>query len=111
MIDLSSYIDDKANFDIFIDTRNGLDVYVYDKDFAYINRYESISFIPPNLKFNSIYIDDISLIGHYHPEDLLYLLINLKKEKEKMFKRIDNYIKWKADFVKVNQGELKNNNV
>ena len=109
-IEIGNYIYSNK-LEMHIEAINGIDVYIYDKDFAYINHYNMIDFMPPNFMFKGLYIDDISLIGHYHSEDLLYLIMNFKTEKEAMLKKVDKYIKWKEAYLKRNQGELKENNV
>jgi len=109
-IEIGNYIYSNK-LEMHIEAINGIDVYIYDKDFAYINHYDMIDFMPPNFMFKGLYIDDISLIGHYHSEDLLYLIMNFKTEKEAMLKKVDKYIKWKEAYLKRNQGELKENNV
>lgn len=109
-IEIGNYLYEN-NLGLHTEIINGVDVYIYDKDFAYINHYNMIDFIPPNFMFKGLYIDDISLIGHYHSDDLLYLIMNFKTEKEAMLKKIDKYISWKEAYLKRNKGELKDKNV
>lgn len=61
---------------------NGLDVYVHPSD--------------EQLSFDN---EDDYMIGHYHPDDLLFLILNWEKEKQKMKQEIDRII---YDYIKGN---------
>lgn len=79
-------------------TNGGLDVYIYDDKYSYINNYNKLDMkldIMPIIKrFN---IDDMILLEHLHYEDMLWFIMNFKEEKKHIIKRIDEYIKWKEN--------------
>lgn len=100
-IDIGCYIHNVApNLELHIESFGGIDVYIYDKEFAHLNKYNQIEFeeciqVPKYFHTPLWIIDDKSMIGHYHREDLLWLIMNYEKEKEKMIKQIKEYILWK----------------
>lgn len=112
-IDIGCYLYNVApDLELHIESYGGIDIYIFDKDFAYLDEYKQINFKeqsslnirpfhesiePMPIKFKVPYwiIDDKSMIGHYHREDLLWLIMNYEKEKEKMIKQINGYVNWK----------------
>lgn len=109
-IELGDYINNdikESKLKLHIETYNGLDIYVLDDDFGFIDNYNSIHFYAENFMFKGLYIDDISLVGHYHYEDLLYLILNFKEEKKQIIKNIEKYIEWKNNYLEVLQ-RIKN---
>ena len=48
-------------------------------------------------------IDDLLMIEHLHYEDILWFLMNFYKEKEKMKRRVDEYIEWKEKYNEKNK--------
>lgn len=100
-IDIGCYIHNIApDLELHMESFGGIDIYIYDKDFAYLDEYEQINFkehiqVPKYFHTPIWIIDDKSMIGHYHREDLLWLIMNYDKEKEKMIKYVNEYINWK----------------
>lgn len=89
----------KLNLDLYIDGNDGIDVYIYDKDFAKITKDNQFYFKEYFETNNGLMIDDKSMLGHYHSDDLLYLLMNFKEEKKNMRKNVDEYISWKEQYL------------
>ena len=100
-MELKDYIKEaggKLNLRLHIegDTR----IYIYDKDFSYINEYNEIKFKDDYFFANNgIPIQEKSLIGHYSYSHLLWLVLNFKEEKKYMLKKIDEYIEWKENYL------------
>ncbi len=88
----------KLDLDLYIEKGCGIDVYVFDRDFA---KYDDNK----RMYFKEYFytdlgaIDDLAMVGHYHYDDLLYLILNFDKEKKSMRKRVDTYIKWKEEYI------------
>lgn len=92
-IDIGSYIYNLApKLKLHMESFGGLDIYIYDEDFAFLDEYKKICFKTPYWLIN-----DKSMIGHYHSEDLLWLIINYDKEKKKMIEYVNKYINWKKE--------------
>ena len=88
-----------ANLDIHFEICNGIDIYIFDKEFSYVNEYNCLEFHDwTKLLDIDEPIEDFSMIGHYHSDDLLYLLLHFEEEKKKMLDRINTYIDWRKDF-------------
>lgn len=101
-IEIGNYLYDNKgdlNLDIYIDGNDGLDIYIYDKDFAKINEDNQFYFKEYFETENGIMIDDKSMLGHYHSDDLLYLIMNFQEEKKYMRKNVDEYINWKERYL------------
>lgn len=86
-IDIGNYLFEKKGIDLFFDGKYDLNIYINDSNY-----------VKPD-KYGNVFIDDLEVerkvfIGHYHNDDLLWLLMNYENEKNKMLKRIDDYIKW-----------------
>lgn len=100
-MELKDYIKEaggKLNLRLHIegDTR----IYIYDKDFSYINEYNEIKFKDDYFFADKgIPIQEKSLIGHYSYSHLLWLILNFKEEKKYMLKKIDEYIEWKENYL------------
>lgn len=100
-IDIGCYIHNiESDLELHIEGSGGIDIYIYDKDFAYLDEYKQINFkehiqVPRYFHVPVWIIDDKSMIGHYHREDLLWLIMNYDKEKGKMIKHVNEYINWK----------------
>ena len=89
-IDIGNYLYDKINKSLYFNRyiNGGLDVYIFDNDYSFIDKYGLIN-------FNDSNIDDIFEIEHLHKEDMLYFILNYKKEKQKMIERVNKYLKFK----------------
>ena len=101
-IEIGNYIYENGkdlNLKPFFDMRGGADIYIYDDDFARIDEYGNIEFKEYFNADGRLMIDDKSMMGHYHYEDLLWLIMNFKEEKKYMIKRIDEYINWKEKYL------------
>lgn len=99
-IDVGNYIKNKKhsyigslNIDIYIESKNGINVYITDDDFVndkyVIDKYGFV-------EFNDTAHELRAFIGHYHYEDLLWLLMNYETEKKKMIDKVDKYFFWKT---------------
>ena len=89
-IDIGNYLYDKAGKNLYFNRyiNGGLDIYIFDDDYDFVDEYGLIDFSDPN-------IDDVLEIEHLHKEDMLYFLFNYEKEKHKMIERINKYLKFK----------------
>lgn len=101
-IEIGNYIYENGqhlNLKPFFDMRNGADIYILDEDFAEIDEYNMLDFKKAFHIFGDFELEDKSMIGHYHYEDLLWLIMNFKEEKKYMIKKIDEYIDWKEKYL------------
>lgn len=67
----------------------GIDVMLIDDDINYVKN--DIIYFRKEELWGSIVLDFLT-IGHYHPEDLLWLIFNFKSEIERMKKEIKLYV-------------------
>lgn len=94
-IDIGNYIYDVGedlNLKPHIEVGNGIDIYIYDEDFIKLDKYN-------HAEIEDVDMERKLMIGHYHYEDLLWLIINFKDEKKYMINKIDNYILWKEKYL------------
>lgn len=95
-IDIGNYLFIKAGIDLYYEGDYELNIYINDRKYV----------IPDSCGF--IDIDNIEIerkihIGHYHADDLLWLLIHYESEKNKLLKRVNEYIEWKLKELKENK--------
>lgn len=99
-IEIGNYIYEKGgkyNLELHIDNYDGIDAYVFDRLYSSINKYGNLEFDDYFMDTGTgLTIDDLSMIAHYHYEDLLYLLMNYQNEKKRILKKVDNYIEWRS---------------
>ena len=90
---VNTYINKDSNnpkLNIFCDTSNGgIDVMLIDDDIIYVKN--DTMYLRKEELWGSIVLDFLT-IGHYHPEDLLWLIFNFKSEIERMKKEIKLYV-------------------
>lgn len=101
-IEIGNYIYENGrhlNLKPFFDMRCGADIYILDEDFAEIDEYNMLDFKKAFHIFGDFELEDKSMMGHYHYEDLLWLILNFKEEKKYMIKKIDEYIDWKEKYL------------
>ena len=89
-IDFGNYLYFETGLYLHYDrwANGGLDIYIFDPDYCFTNRWDKIDFYVDG-------VDDILLIEHLHSDDILYFILNYQKEKTKIKKRIQEYIRFK----------------
>lgn len=81
---------DNPKLNIFCDTSSGgIDVILIDDDIIYVKN--DIMYFKKEELWSSIVLDFLTL-GHYHSEDLLWLIFNFKSEIERMKEEIKLYV-------------------
>lgn len=83
-IEIGNYMYEHNLKPFIVDDSCSLNVYIFDPKTCSINEYNDIV-IPTDLEK---YLE----IGHYHREDLLWLIMNFKQEKKYMIKKIDEWL-------------------
>ena len=87
-IDIGNYLFEKAGIDLYYEGDYELNIYINDSKYVIPDKYGYVD-------VNDIEIERKIFIGHYHADDLLWLLIHYETEKNKLLKRVDEYLEWK----------------
>lgn len=90
-IDIGNYIYNigaDLNLKPYMVVKNGIDIYINDEDYIKIDKYGFVDIDNGDMEKKL-------MIGHYHYEDLLWLLMHYNEEKKYMIKKIDEYVDWK----------------
>ena len=72
-----------------MNTGDGINIYIVDNRYSEIKKDELVFNCKDEIK---IELEDKLMIGHYHSDDLLWLILNFEKEIRRMKNKINSYV-------------------
>lgn len=72
-----------------MNTGDGINIYIVDNRYSEIKKDELVFNCKDEIR---VELEDELMIGHYHSDDLLWLVLNFEKEIGKMKNRINLYV-------------------